>query len=263
MFPRGFELVYDNDNAVVFGTSPTERTFAAFDATPSIERVISSIVADPKTAANIVPFVLIPQIIMGGAMIKFEDMNRNLGLVYSFSRWFHEHPNSDETTKMDSRLQVPFICEFVAMRWSYEEMVVAQAKLNPLTKRQEEAQKQIDAIVARHESNANDSKRLDDLKETLAVLSGLEAHSSREIALIWRRSSPRRVARHRRRPHTAQRIHRADCRHPRSTWTSSCTQRTERRGRRRPARRAIGLAWETHEQARDQLSQPTPECKCP
>ena len=32
--------------------------------------VISSLVADPKTAANIVPLVLIPQIIMGGALIK-------------------------------------------------------------------------------------------------------------------------------------------------------------------------------------------------
>jgi hypothetical protein len=41
--------------------------------------VISSLVADPKTAANIVPLVLIPQIIMGGALIKYEDMNRNLG----------------------------------------------------------------------------------------------------------------------------------------------------------------------------------------
>jgi len=147
----------------------------------SLGLVISSLVADPKTAANIVPLVLIPQIIMGGAMIKYEDMNRNLGLVYTFSRWFHDHPNSDETSKMDSRLQVPFICEFVAMRWSYEELVVAQAKLNPLTKRQEEAQKQIDAIVARHESNPGDSKRLDDLKETLAVLSGLEAHTPREL----------------------------------------------------------------------------------
>jgi ABC transport system ATP-binding/permease protein len=114
-------------------------------------------------------------------MIKYEDMNRNLGLVYTFSRWFHEHPNSDETSKMDSRLQVPFVCEFVAMRWSYEELVVAQAKLNPLTKRQEDAQRQIDAIVARHESNPADSKRLDDLKETLAVLSGLEARTPREL----------------------------------------------------------------------------------
>ena len=147
----------------------------------SLGLVISSLVADPKTAANIVPLVLIPQIIMGGAMIKYEDMNRNLGLVYTFSRWFHEHPNSDETSKMDSRLQVPFICEFVAMRWSYEELVVAQAKLNPLTKRQDDAQEQIDAIVARHESRPGDPKRLDDLKETLAVLSGLEAQSPREL----------------------------------------------------------------------------------
>ncbi|HSU86256.1 MAG TPA: ATP-binding cassette domain-containing protein, partial [Chthoniobacterales bacterium] len=147
----------------------------------SLGLVVSSLVADPKTAANIVPLVLIPQIIMGGALIKYEDMNRNLGLVYTFSRWFAEHPNSDETKKMDSRLEVPFVCEFVAMRWSYEELVVAQAKLNPLTKRQDQAQQQIDAIVARHESEPGDARRLEDLKETLAVLSGVEAHSGREL----------------------------------------------------------------------------------
>src|SRR6202011_6228900 len=67
--------------------------------------LISSLVADPKTAANIVPLVLIPQIIMGGALIKYEDMNRNLALVYTFSRWFHEHPTSDKGKKMDSKLQ--------------------------------------------------------------------------------------------------------------------------------------------------------------
>jgi ABC-type multidrug transport system permease subunit len=147
----------------------------------SLGLMVSSLVADPKTASNIVPLVLIPQIIMGGALIKYEDMNRNLGLVYAFTRWFHEHPNQDETKKLDSRLQVPFIYEFVAMRWSYEEMIVAQAKLNPLTKRQDQAQRQIDAIVARHESSPGDSKRLDDLKETLAVLSGLEARTGRDL----------------------------------------------------------------------------------
>src|SRR5215217_3003302 len=30
MFPRGFELIYDNYNALVFGISPTERTSDAF-----------------------------------------------------------------------------------------------------------------------------------------------------------------------------------------------------------------------------------------
>ena len=97
--------------------------------------VVSSIVADPKTAANIVPLVLIPQIIMGGALIKYEDMNRNLALLHTFSRWFNEHPNSEQAAKMDSKLQVPLICQFIAMRWSYEEIVVAQAKLNPLSRR--------------------------------------------------------------------------------------------------------------------------------
>src|SRR5204863_4652886 len=51
----------------------------------SLGLLISSLVADPKTAANIVPLVLIPQIIMGGALIKYEDMNRNLALVYALT----------------------------------------------------------------------------------------------------------------------------------------------------------------------------------
>src|SRR5438128_858401 len=147
----------------------------------SLGLVVSSLVADPKTAANIVPLVLIPQIIMGGALIKYEDMNRNLALVYAITHWVSEHPSKEHAKEMESKLQVPFICQFVAMRWSYEELVVAQAKLNPLTRRQERAQREIDRIVAQHRQGAADSKRLDDLKETLAVLSGLEAKSAGEL----------------------------------------------------------------------------------
>ena len=143
--------------------------------------LVSSLVSDAKTAANIVPLVLIPQILMSGALIKYEDMNRNLSLVYSLTRWFHEHPTKDRGKKMDSKLQVPFVCQFIPMRWSYEEMVVAQAKLNPLTSRQDRAQREIDAIVAKHSSDPADGKRLDELKEILAVLSGLEAKSSDEL----------------------------------------------------------------------------------
>ncbi len=143
--------------------------------------LVSSMVSDAKTAANIVPLVLIPQILMSGALIKYEDMNRNLSLVYSLTRWFHEHPTKDRGKKMDSKLQVPFVCQFIPMRWSYEEMVVAQAKLNPLTSRQDRAQSEIDAIVAKHSSDPADGKRLDELKEILAVLSGLEAKSADEL----------------------------------------------------------------------------------
>jgi hypothetical protein len=113
----------------------------------SLGLLISSLVADPKTAANIVPLVLIPQIIMGGALIKYEDMNRNLALVYTLSHWFSEHPSMDQSKKMESKLEVPFVCQFIAMRWSYEEIVLAQAKLNPLTRRQDRASDEIQRLA--------------------------------------------------------------------------------------------------------------------
>jgi len=146
----------------------------------SLGLLVSSLVADPKTAANIVPLVLIPQIIMGGALIKYEDMNRNLALVYALTHWFKEHPTKDHAKKMESKLQVPFVCQFIAMRWSYEELVVAQAKLNPLTRRQDRANDQIQSLAPRAHDPAS-SKRLDDLKEALAVLSGLEGKSASEV----------------------------------------------------------------------------------
>src|SRR5213083_1649355 len=139
--------------------------------------VISPLVADPKTEANIVPLVLLPQIIMGGALIKYEDLNRNLGLLYSLSHWFSEHPSAEKNRKTESKLQVPLVCQFIAMRWSYEEMIVAQAKLNPLTRRQDRVQREIDWLVAQDRKDPQATKRLDDLKETLALLSGLEAKS--------------------------------------------------------------------------------------
>jgi ABC transport system ATP-binding/permease protein len=146
----------------------------------SLGLLISSLVADPKTAANIVPLVLIPQIIMGGALIKYEDMNRNLALLYALSHWFSEHPSTDKSKKMESKLQVPFVCQFVAMRWSYEEMVLAQDKLNPLNRRRERVDREIRKIVGEPQAQ-QDTKRLNDLKETLALLSGLEAKSVGEL----------------------------------------------------------------------------------
>ncbi|PYI47494.1 MAG: hypothetical protein DMF10_06535 [Verrucomicrobia bacterium] len=142
--------------------------------------LISSLVADPKTAANIVPLVLIPQIIMGGALIKYEDMNRNLALLHSLSHWFTEHPDTDKTIKSESKLQVPLVCQFIAMRWSYEEMIVAQAKLNPLTLRQDWANDEIQKLAPKAKT-LGQRARLNDLKDVLALLSGLEGRSAREI----------------------------------------------------------------------------------
>ena len=55
--------------------------------------LISSLVADAKTAANIVPLILIPQIIMGGALIEYKEMNKDLDVIYTFHRWLTHHPS--------------------------------------------------------------------------------------------------------------------------------------------------------------------------
>ena len=157
----------------------------------SLGLLISSLVADAKTAVNIVPLILIPQIIMGGALIKYEDMNRNLDVIYTFRRWFAQHPDSVDKSNPESRskLQVPLICQFMPMRWSYEALVVAQAKLNPLTGRQERLQDQIQALADLDEKLQDQGKelspgqrdRLDRYKELLAMLSGLEAGSPSKV----------------------------------------------------------------------------------
>jgi ABC-type multidrug transport system ATPase subunit len=146
----------------------------------AIGLLISALVADAKTAANIVPLVLIPQIILGGALIKYEEMNRNLDFIYTVNRFFSTHPGS-EAGKRESALQVPLICQFMPMRWSYEALVVAQAKMNPLTSRQRALQSQINVLVEMPERTAKESERLEDLKDTLAMLSGLESATEPEI----------------------------------------------------------------------------------
>jgi len=136
--------------------------------------LISSLVNDAKTAANIVPLVLIPQIILGGALIKYEEMNRNLDFLYVLSRDRAAKDQQATNDRMKPKdVEVPFVCQFIPMRWSYEAMVVAQAKLNPFTRRQDILTEKIEHLAKQKDLSAEESDRLDDLKETLAILSGL------------------------------------------------------------------------------------------
>ena len=73
--------------------------FMTGDGGLALGLVVSSLVADPKTAANIVPLILIPQIIMGGALIKYEDMNRNLALRLYAVPLVSEHPSTTEARR--------------------------------------------------------------------------------------------------------------------------------------------------------------------
>ena len=114
----------------------------------SLGLLISALVADSKTAANFVPLVLIPQLIFGGALIKYEDMNKDLDAIYSIKRWISTHPREVAHPREDEKLTIPLISRFVATHYSYEALIVAQARLNPLAARQDLLQDQIDRNVS-------------------------------------------------------------------------------------------------------------------
>jgi ABC transport system ATP-binding/permease protein len=145
--------------------------------------LISSLVNDNRTAINAIPLILIPQIILGGALIKYEEMNKNLDFVYSLQRWLDKPGAAEEAEP--SKLKVPFICQFMPLRWSYEAMLISQAKLNPLTSAQDQLEERIQQLVNLPEEakmTLEQQRELDSAKTGLAVVSGLYARNADEAA---------------------------------------------------------------------------------
>ena len=143
---------------------------------------ISATVRDAKTALNIIPLVLIPQIILGGALIKYEEMNRDLDFLSSFTRWQGTEDHAP------SKLEVPAICELMPLRWAYEGIVLAQARANPLSRL-------LDAID--HETNElkeipkglatkEQEDRLELLKEVRIPLVMMRGRDARDVARLVR-----------------------------------------------------------------------------
>jgi len=138
--------------------------------------LISSLVSDSRTALNIIPLLLIPQIILGGALIKYEEMNKNLDFVYAIKKWA-EKPSEDGEADSASKLKVPFICHFMPLRWSYESVIISQAKLNPLSRSQQLLEDRIQKLISLpKEQKLTEAQRneLDLTKQALAVVSGLQ-----------------------------------------------------------------------------------------
>ncbi|MEM1443503.1 MAG: ATP-binding cassette domain-containing protein, partial [Verrucomicrobiota bacterium] len=92
--------------------------------------LISSLVNSPKTAINIIPLILIPNIILGGALIKYDEMNRSLDIIQNIRQWFVSEEDKEEASK----LKVPFVCHLMPLRWSYESIIIKHADHNPASR---------------------------------------------------------------------------------------------------------------------------------
>jgi len=142
--------------------------------------LISSVVNTPKTAINIIPLVLIPNIILGGALIKYDEMNRSLDLIQYVRQWFAEGEEAENA----SRLKVPAICHTMPLRWSYEAIVIAHAEHNPvseLTNYIEGEIQEFSKIPLDQELTPEQSDRLNQFKQALAFVYGLDGASPREV----------------------------------------------------------------------------------
>ncbi|MCP4849973.1 MAG: ATP-binding cassette domain-containing protein [Verrucomicrobiaceae bacterium] len=148
---------------------------------------ISSVARDSKTALNIIPLVLIPQIILGGALIKYEEMNRNLHLVSNLREWFSGNQGNPPANTSD--LKVPLICELMPLRWAYESLVITQDTRNPLTQAVSEISAEQKSLILKPDQdkdgladlNPVELEKLDALKEMQAALFSLEADNHHEL----------------------------------------------------------------------------------
>ncbi len=167
--------MFFHDLLWMFLTSMTGVLFGLF---------ISSIVNESKTATNLIPLILIPQIILGGALIKYEEMNRNLDLLYNTRRW--SKGEDGKPPEAPNKLSVPAICEAMPLRWSYEALVISHARLNPITSASTFLDSEIQRIIKEAPPpparlTPNQAESLRDAKDALTLVNGLKARNPQAL----------------------------------------------------------------------------------
>jgi ABC-type multidrug transport system ATPase subunit len=138
----------------------------------SLGLLISSLVKSTKTALNTIPLALIPQIILGGALINYEEMNFNYSIF-----------NTKAEENQRSKMQVPFICNFIPLRWSYESLIVAQDTLNPLAKAIAEIENHKKALLTKGKLTEKEKEKLNQYKDAYTIVFGITGKNSKDIKI--------------------------------------------------------------------------------
>jgi len=93
--------------------------------------VISSIVTTERAALTSVPLLLVPQMLLAGALVPYREMNRGL---------------FQNATDIRERGGVPVPASIMPLRYAYEAMLVAQAVRNPFEVERLRLQRSIDRV---------------------------------------------------------------------------------------------------------------------
>jgi len=146
--------------------------------------VVSSCVSTERAALSAVPLLLVPQLLLAGALVSFDEMNRGMFQGAATARAAGAEP-------------IP--APVMPLRYAYEGMIVSQATDNPFEKERRKIQADIDPLkVIIEKQLAGDhtqkltprqEERLSILKEALRRIMTAEATNTAEAQSLIKKIS--------------------------------------------------------------------------
>ncbi len=133
--------------------------------------VVSSLVKTERAALTAVPLLLVPQMLLAGALVSYKEMNHAL------------FRNSD----IRENAGVPVPAAVMPLRYAYEGMIVAQATHNPFEAERIRLQDRIDRVRSKTDLTPKQVERFDLVKEGLRRLLAAGAQTRDEAANIIER----------------------------------------------------------------------------
>ena len=128
--------------------------------------VVSTLVKTERAALTAVPLLLVPQMLLAGALVPYREMNRGLFENAGLNR---------------ERGGAPEPARFMPLRYAYEAMIVSQATRNPFEVERIRLQRSIDRNIATATlGDERREERLELLKEGLRRLMAAGATSPKE-----------------------------------------------------------------------------------
>ena len=132
--------------------------------------VISSVVKTERAALTAVPLLLVPQMLLAGALVPYREMN---------------HALFDKAEDIRERGGVPVPAAIMPLRYAYEAMVMAQATRNPFESERLRLQRRIDKVrTLKEPMTAQQGERFELVKEGLRRLLASGATTRSEAAEI-------------------------------------------------------------------------------
>ena len=121
----------------------------------AIALLVSALSRSERTALSAIPLILVPQILLAGALVSFSEMNRGLFINGGAAR---------------DRGAEPVPSTIMPLRYAYEGLTVAQATKNPFEEKRRHLQAKIETLKSQENLSPEAKANLQNLKQLLTAL---------------------------------------------------------------------------------------------